>query len=687
MKWLNNIKIQTRIILLVLIPLIVVLTLCMERLNQAKQVQSNMQDVEFALDFVQLVSPLISHLQQERELTRLYLGPGTPDHPVGREYKQDAEQARKRAIQSQQKFISFLQANDAKLQRLPQLAQQVKAALFNLEQFTLVREVASKRLKSENAELAKKFKRPIWVLEEYGRMIKSLLYSLDTSLQISTSDKELGKLANAFSSLVYSIELSIAISGAVDTAIGSNLFVHLYGTIASLDAQLVRAEYQFEKFADKELRDFYNSKLKNSKENKLAFANYRKIRNAADKIGKPWQVSADEWKTNTEGLAASYQDVAEFMLTKIAELKEVRVAQANDAVMHTWVLIVGLIIVICLVSFAIIYSVAKPLKAMVSEFSIIAKDKDMQRQIQYTGKDELAALVFAFNNLLENFNSTLTGVKNQATSIDSTSGQVAEAMNQSLTLSASQLQATDSVAVAVNEMTATIEEVSSMAQQTSSAVENAHQVSVQSAEKAELSRQMMESLTHELGTTSEVVNALNEEASHISSILNVIQGIAEQINLLALNAAIEAARAGEQGRGFSVVADEVRSLAGRTQESTEQIRNQIESLLAGAEAASSKMVTLQQEGHKAVEVVIESSSAFDVMKAELDNIMQMAVQIATASEEQTCVSNEINQRILAIRDDAEKVTAHANTTVESTSSLGDSSVQLQSYINEFQLAR
>ncbi|AWB67963.1 hypothetical protein C2869_16720 [Saccharobesus litoralis] len=687
MKFLSHIKIQTRIILLVLLPLIAVTYLSIERLSKAKQVQSNMQDVETALDFVNEVSPMIVAFQDERNLVRLYLGPGRPDHPVGQEYKQDAENATQQALAIQQRFTRYINANKTQLKQLPKFGQQVEAVLFSLSQFELVRQVAAKRHKSENAELSKKFGRPIWVLAEFNRIIKLLNNSLNIALSVSTKDEQLGKLANAYGSLMYSSDVAIAINSAIDTAITGTMFVHLYGTIAELDAQLVRTEVLFRQNAPSNVLAYYDKTLKKLPAHEMAFAEYRRVREATklNLIGKKWPLDAQQWKTNSEAIANAYSQIITMMLQEIETLKNQAVEQANNAVYETTALLIILILAIILVSWAIIFSVSKPLKAMVSQFSELARSKDMTTQLKVEGQDELSELAKAFNDLIASFNNTLTGVKGQADAMNMTTGYVAEAMGQSLQLSESQLQATDSVSVAVNEMTATIQEVSSMAQQTSSAVEKAHDVSVKSAQNAELSRDMMQNLTAELGTTSEVVNALNDEAEQISNVLNVIQGIAEQTNLLALNAAIEAARAGEQGRGFAVVADEVRSLAGRTQESTEQIRQQIESLLNGAEAATNKMRSLQEEGNKAVAVVIESSAAFEVMKSELDSIMQMAVQIATAAEEQTCVSNEINERILAIRDDSEKVASHANSTVKSTESLSSNGSQLEIYINEFQV--
>lgn len=473
-------------------------------------------------------------------------------------------------------------------------------------------------------------------------------------------------------------------AGATNEEKGMNAYVYaeIYKNSAS-EMQLIN---QAISFASPKTVAYINDELRNDKDFKTADEFQLKIRGMGDVIrDEKLDMEGLNWMQITEGVFRAYDRTISFVLSELLEERDRQVSAANAKLTQTALIMAVALGVIALMSMFIGRSIYSPLKTLVSSMTKLSEEKDMSTHLDEDGNDELSDLSRAFNQLVVSFNATLNGVKAQAVSMNNVSAEVADTMNESMALSENQLSATDSISVAVTEMTTTIEQINEMTKSTSMAVQSAGDISIKNAEYAAKSRSMMERLTQELGSTSEVVDKLREESSLISNILNVIQGIAEQTNLLALNAAIEAARAGEQGRGFAVVADEVRSLASQTQQSTEQIRKQIESLQHGAEAATSNMQSLQAEGGRAVEIVIESAATVDVIKEELDKITEMAVQIATAAEEQASVSNEISERITVVRDDSDRAAARASDTVKSTNNLIDSGHKLNEYINEFKL--
>lgn len=391
----------------------------------------------------------------------------------------------------------------------------------------------------------------------------------------------------------------------------------------------------------------------------------------------------DLFFTNISQLIETHKTSEEHILSEISQQLQQKISEADYRLISTLIVTASLFVFIVIISIVLIRSITTPLSVLVKTCFEISRTKNITKRVQIYGSDEIAEVGQALNSLLDNFDSALKQINQQTVLMNDVVSQVADASNTSLQRSNNQNDATDNVSVAMNEMTASIKEVAQNTQQTSDAVLKAHNFSINCSQMAEHSKSLITHLINELSSTATLVSRLNEETNNISSVVNVIQAIAEQTNLLALNAAIEAARAGEQGRGFAVVADEVRELASRTQESTKQIEAQIESLLAGSNDATHSMQTLTGTAQNAIDVVLESVSAFGEMKEELNKISDMSSQIATAAEEQTSVSNEINERIHAVREDGVHMAEHAKTSRSSSESLTQACNTLKNCVNQF----
>ncbi len=234
----------------------------------------------------------------------------------------------------------------------------------------------------------------------------------------------------------------------------------------------------------------------------------------------------------------------------------------------------------------------------------------------------------------------------------------------------------DMVATAMNEMTATVEEVARNAEQAAEAARTANDEASHSMQIAGQSKSEINALVQDIEQAAQVLNRLADESDNIGSVLDVIKGIAEQTNLLALNAAIEAARAGEQGRGFAVVADEVRTLASRTQESTLEIQEMIDKLQTGTKDSVSVMNHALERGQSSVGIVDETVTSLDSIRGAISTINDMNAQIATASEEQTQVANEINQNLINISQISRQTTDEAEDARSASIALSDISMRL-----------
>ena len=245
---------------------------------------------------------------------------------------------------------------------------------------------------------------------------------------------------------------------------------------------------------------------------------------------------------------------------------------------------------------------------------------------------------------------------------------------------------TDMVATAMNEMSTTVEEVARNASEAASAAEHANQSANKGESIAQVSKQSIDALVENVNEASNVIAQLEKQSTDITVVLDVIKGIAEQTNLLALNAAIEAARAGEQGRGFAVVADEVRSLATRTQESAREIDEMITSLQSGVRSSVSVMEAASLKGNESSEKVDETFNALKDIHQSVNIINDMNAQIATAAEEQSAVANEINQNIVSITQVAEETSQGASSTQETSVNIATISQQLKTLVEQMGVA-
>ncbi len=250
---------------------------------------------------------------------------------------------------------------------------------------------------------------------------------------------------------------------------------------------------------------------------------------------------------------------------------------------------------------------------------------------------------------------------------------------------ARQQQETDQVATAMNEMTATVEEVARNAAEASGAAQAALDASNEGLGIARTAREDIQVLVDKVDNASQVISRLEEESGNIGVVLDVIKNIAEQTNLLALNAAIEAARAGEQGRGFAVVADEVRTLASRTQESTQEIEEMISRLQAGVRDSVAVMQVAVEKGQEGSEQVGRTLTALDTILQAVNTMSDMNSQIATAAEEQTAVANEINQNILNINEQGVTTAADAEAARKACETLADFSNRLQDLLQRLDI--
>ncbi|MFA0085497.1 methyl-accepting chemotaxis protein [Vibrio sp. 10N.261.51.F12] len=297
-----------------------------------------------------------------------------------------------------------------------------------------------------------------------------------------------------------------------------------------------------------------------------------------------------------------------------------------------------------------------PVLALEKSLAEIASgDGDLTQRIKVDTVDEIGQLAGSFNRFIERIQGTVTEVISSTAQVREHTSLLTSLAGQITQASLSQQQESEMVATAINEMRATSDNVSENAHEAAQATDRSTDEARHANDGIGLTVTAIEGLAQELVTSEESVHRLTCDVTNIASVLDVIRGIAEQTNLLALNAAIEAARAGEQGRGFAVVADEVRSLASKTQESTGDIQTMIERLQQGATVMVDAMSSSRTTSNETIVLVQAASSSLAEITNSITIINDMNAHIATAATEQTAVSEELNGSIQKIASDSHKM--------------------------------
>ncbi len=304
---------------------------------------------------------------------------------------------------------------------------------------------------------------------------------------------------------------------------------------------------------------------------------------------------------------------------------------------------------------------------------------------QLNSKDEVGQTALAFRRMLAKFHATVKGISNAANQLSSSVQQMQSITGKTSESVLQQQRETEQVAAAMNEMTTTIQEVGNNASEAAEATRQADEASRSGQQVVGKALQDINVLAENVEQAAQVIHRLEDDTNSIGGVLDVINGIAEQTNLLALNAAIEAARAGEQGRGFAVVADEVRTLAQRTQQSTQEIQSMIERLQCGTRTSVQVMEKGQNQAKSSVEQAALAGQALDEITGAVSRIAHMNQQIATASDQQVRVSDEINRSVVNINQVAEQNAASSREAANAADRLEMLAGDLESMVRQFRV--
>jgi methyl-accepting chemotaxis protein len=384
-------------------------------------------------------------------------------------------------------------------------------------------------------------------------------------------------------------------------------------------------------------------------------------------------------------LSAALEKLIQLQLSESDKFNTLAKQNFNEMI---WLFSVGVLLSILLLAFmafAIYRSIQQPLAELRQTINAIGQNSDLRLRVRITGQDEIAEAAHSFNQTISRVQQFFTELSQAVQLLANASTQMNALSQQVSTTSFNQEQQVNSIATAINEMSAAIQAVASSAQLTSDQAGDADVKTQNGYDKVSQNIKAIEQLSGSITTASQVISQLHGETDKISQVLAVIQNIAAQTNLLALNAAIEAARAGEAGRGFAVVADEVRTLATNTQRATESIRQMIETLQSAAKEAVNVMAVSQQYADTSGDHAREAGTVLGEIRSSVGTIVDMNAQISTATEEQTVVADEINKNISEFSQSIADLVRSAGNSATTSSSLAELATKLRAQAGAYQV--
>ncbi|GFM55521.1 methyl-accepting chemotaxis protein [Pseudomonas capsici] len=409
-----------------------------------------------------------------------------------------------------------------------------------------------------------------------------------------------------------------------------------------------------------------------------------KVLTRANRIDELQDLLNNEMLSNSDQMNVVLGKLVDINTEQLNDTKK----QAAQEYASAFNLVIGLLITATLLTILFAWlltkSITRPISAALHAAETIAEG-NLTRPIEVDGSDEAGRLLLAMQTMQGKLRDTLQRISGSATQLASAAEELNAVTDESARGLAQQNNEIEQAATAVNEMTSAVEEVARNATSTSEASKSATSSAGDGRDLVVETVNAIERMSGDVQSTAELISNLAEESRDIGKVLDVIRGLADQTNLLALNAAIEAARAGEAGRGFAVVADEVRALAHRTQQSTSEIERMIGSIQGGTEQAVNSMRNSTERAESTLSIAKGAGLALETIHTAVEEINERNLVIASAAEEQAQVAREVDRNLVNIRDLSAQSTTGANQTTAASNELSRLAVDLNSMVSRFSL--
>ncbi|MCD5983032.1 methyl-accepting chemotaxis protein [Pseudomonas alliivorans] len=404
----------------------------------------------------------------------------------------------------------------------------------------------------------------------------------------------------------------------------------------------------------------------------------------ANKVDELQELLNKDMLSNSDQMNAVLIKLVEINTAQLIQVKKQAAEEYDSAFDMVIALLVAATLLTLVFAWMLIKSITTPIAAALNAAETIAQG-NLTQPIKVDGTDEAGRLLQAMKTMQDKLRDTLQRISGSATQLASAAEELNAVTDESARGLVQQNNEIEQAATAVNEMTSAVEEVARNATSTSEASRNATASAGDGRDLVLETVGAIERMSGDVKETAELISNLANESRDIGKVLDVIRGLADQTNLLALNAAIEAARAGEAGRGFAVVADEVRALAHRTQQSTSEIERMIGSIQGGTEQAVTSMRNSTERAESTLSIAKGAGLALDTINTAVEEINERNLVIASAAEEQAQVAREVDRNLVNIRDLSAQSTTGANQTSAASTELSRLAVDLNSMVGRFSL--